>query len=372
MPVTGAWREGDPPGHRQFFRYPGDLALEGGQVLPGFTLAFETWGELNADASNAIWIGHPFSADSHVAGEACGAHPTPGWWDGVVGPGRAIDTSRYFVVATNILGGCQGSTGPSSPAPDGAPWGSRFPRLSLRDTVAADVLLADAMGIHRWAAVIGCSMGGCRALEWAITHPGRVASILAVGCTAYTTAEMIAQGHNQIKAVTDDPGWHGGDYYHLPPGHGPHRGLSLARQIAYLSYRGSNEMSRRFGRRSQGEAHPVAGGEFAMESFLDHQGQKLARRFDAGSYVTLTRVRNSHDIGRGRCGVKAALSRITARTTVVGMAGDLVYPPEVTTELAEGIANCGPVEEIASSCGHDGFLVDTDHVGQVIKRFLGG
>ncbi|MEV5754454.1 alpha/beta fold hydrolase [Actinoallomurus sp. NPDC052308] len=207
MPVTGAWREGDAPGHRRFIRCPGDLALEGDQVPPDSPLLLGTWGELNADASNVIWLGHPFSADSHVAGEADATHPTPGcgtMWSGPAGRSTPCGTS----VAADILGGCQGSTGP-----DCAPWGSRFPRLSFRDTVAADVLLADVLGIHHWAAVIGCSMGGCRALEWAITHPDPVVSLLAIGCGAYTTAEMIAQGYNQIKAITDDPGWHGGDCY---------------------------------------------------------------------------------------------------------------------------------------------------------------
>ena len=173
-PATGAWREGDAVGRRRFVTLPGPLALEAGGVLPGVRLAYETWGELDASASNAVLVLHALTGDSHVAGPPGPGHPTPGWWEALVGPGRTLDPQRWFVVAPNIVGGCQGSTGPSSSAPDGRPWGSRFPLVTARDTAAAETALADVLGVERWACVIGGSMGGMRALEWAATEPERV------------------------------------------------------------------------------------------------------------------------------------------------------------------------------------------------------
>ncbi|MFJ3277979.1 alpha/beta fold hydrolase [Streptomyces halstedii] len=183
-PATGAWREGGEPGGRVWLGPGAPLVLESGESLPGVRIAYETWGRLAPDGSNAVLVLHALTGDSHVAGPAGPGHPTAGWWDAVVGPGRALDTRRWFVVAPNVLGGCQGSTGPSSPGPGGLPWGPAFPRLTQRDQVTAEVRLADALGIGRWAAVIGGSMGGMRALEWAACHPGRTGSLLLLACRA--------------------------------------------------------------------------------------------------------------------------------------------------------------------------------------------
>ena len=209
---TGAWRPGDEPGHRRFLEI-GDLPLESGEVLPNTVLAFETWGELSPQRDNAVLVLHALTGDSHVTGEAGPGHPTPGWWSDLVGPGRAIDTERYFVVAANILGGCQGSTGPSSTAPDGRPWGSRFPWLTTRDAVEAEARLADALGIEVFHLVIGVSLGGHRAIEWGVTHPQRVRNLALVATGASTTADQLAWCHLQELAIVADPFFFDGDYY---------------------------------------------------------------------------------------------------------------------------------------------------------------
>ncbi|UMP06936.1 homoserine O-acetyltransferase [Amycolatopsis sp. EV170708-02-1] len=340
--------------------------------MPEFHLAYETWGQLNGDASNAVLIEHAMTGDSHVAGHAGDGHPTAGWWNGIVGPGLAVDTTKYFVVVPNILGGCQGSTGPASIARDGRPWGSRFPSITIRDTVQAEVRLAEALGIRRWAAVIGGSMGGMRALEWAVAHPDKVARLLLLACSAATTAEQIAQGALQLAAVTGDAGWHGGDYYDAPAGHGPHRGLSLARRIAQLSYRCEAELAQRFGRQANERENPLEGGRFAVESYLDHHANKLLRRFDAGSYVTLTRAKNTHDVGRGRGGTDAALAHITATTIVASITSDRLYLPSTVQALADGVSGCDGVSSIVSRHGHDGFLIETAQVAVLVRRLLDG
>src|SRR5690554_6203617 len=216
-PSSAAWREGDDVGHRQFADL-GPLALEAGGRLPAVRLAFETWGELNAAGDNAVLVLHALTGDSHVHGEAGPGHRTAGWWNSFVGPGAPIDTDRYFVVAPNVLGGCQGSTGPSSTAPDGKPWGSRFPHVTVRDQVAAEIALTDRLGIESWHLVIGASMGGHRVLEWAVAVPQRVRAIAPIATSAATSADQIAWAHPQIAAIRYDSGFHGGDYYGLPDG----------------------------------------------------------------------------------------------------------------------------------------------------------
>ncbi|MEY4313184.1 MAG: homoserine acetyltransferase, partial [Actinomycetota bacterium] len=211
-PVTGAWRDGDHPGHRQFAQL-GDLALESGETLPRTRLAFETWGELNEDASNAVLIIHSLTADSHVVGNAGPGHATDGWWNGVVGDGLAVDTSKWFVVCPNTLGGCQGSTGPSTVTSNGREWGSRFPYLTVRDQTSALIALAAHLGISRWAAVIGGSAAGMSALEYAVTRPEEVARVALLATTAVSSADQIAANSIQIEAVRMDPAFAGGDYY---------------------------------------------------------------------------------------------------------------------------------------------------------------
>jgi homoserine O-acetyltransferase len=368
--ATGAWREGDPPGRRRWQALPAPLRLEAGGVLPDVRLAYETWGTLAPDRSNAVLLLHALTGDSHVAGPAEPGHPTPGWWDALVGPGRPLDPSVWYVVVPNVLGGCQGSTGPASRAPDGRPWGSRFPVLTIRDQVAAELALADTLGISSWAAVIGGSMGGLRALEWAVESPDRVRALLLLACTAATTAEQIAWSAPQLQAIRDDPGWRGGDYHDAPAGTGPHRGLALARRIAQITYRSEAELAARFGRRRQNGEDPLRGGRYAVESYLDHHGAKLARRFDAGSYVTLTRAMNGHDVGRGRAGLARALRRIRADTIVVGIDSDRLYPLPQQCRMAAGIPGADDLRVIASPYGHDAFLIEWDHIAACVDELL--
>jgi homoserine O-acetyltransferase len=344
------------------------LALEAGGELPGVRLAFETWGRLAPDASNAVLVLHALTGDSHVAGAAGPGHPTPGWWDGLVGPGLALDTDRFFVVAPNVLGGCQGSTGPSSARPGGRAWGGAFPFLTQRDQVAAEAGLADALGIDRWALVVGGSMGGMRALEWAVGHPGRTGALLLLATTATASAEQIAWTSLQVRAIRSDPHWHGGDYHGR--GEGPGAGLGLARRIAHVTYRSEPELQVRFGRSAQAEEDPWTGGRYQVESYLDHQAAKLAHRFDAGSYVVLSEAMNSHDVGRGRGGVRAALRRVTARTLVAGVDSDRLYPPSQQADLAAAVPSSDALRLISSPYGHDGFLIETDQVAALVGELL--
>ncbi|HZD69741.1 MAG TPA: homoserine O-acetyltransferase [Actinomycetes bacterium] len=369
-PATGAWREADPPGRRRWVSLPGPLALEAGATLPQVRLAYETWGTPTADASNAVLVLHALTGDSHVTGRAEPGHPTPGWWRELIGPRRPLDPSAWYIVAPNVLGGCQGSTGPASRAPDGRPWGSRFPFLTVRDQVAAEVGLADALGIPSWAAVIGGSMGGMRALEWAIGHPDRVRALLLLACPAAASAEQIAWTAPQLEAIRSDPGWRGGDYHNAPPGSGPHRGLGVARRIAHITYRSEPELSARFGRRHQDGEDAWRGGRYAVASYLDHQADKLVWRFDAGSYVTLTEAMNSHDIGRDRGGTTRALRRVLAHTVIAGIDSDRLYPLSQQQQLAAGISGADSPRLIASPHGHDAFLIETKQVAACLDQLL--
>ena len=371
-PASGAWREGDHPGRRQFVDV-GAVALERGGLLPDVRVAYETWGRPNAARDNAVLVAHALTGDSHVAGPAGPGHPTPGWWDALIGPGRPLDTDRYWVVAPNVLGGCQGTTGPASTAPDGRPWGSRFPFVTVRDQVRVEALLADALGISSWAGVVGGSMGGMRVLEWAVGEPDRLRSGVVLAAGAYATAEQIGWCSPQIMAITSDPGWRGGDYHDAPDGEGPHAGLGVARRIAHVTYRSEEELADRFGRSAQGDEQPLGGGgRYAVESYLDHHADKLARRFDAGSYVVLTQAMNSHDVGRDRGGVEAALSRITSRTVVAAVSSDRLYPPRLSHEMAAAIPGGEQVRMVESPYGHDGFLIETGAVGAIVREVLAG
>ena len=369
-PASAAWREGDAVGNRQFVDLSGPIALEAGATLPGVRVAYETWGTPNADRSNAVLVLHALTGDSHVAGAAGPGHATAGWWDTLVGPGKPIDTDVWWVVAPNVLGGCQGTTGPSSPAPDGKPWGSRFPFVTVRDQVAVEASFADALGVRQWACVVGGSMGGMRSLEWAVTHPERLRSVVVLACGAYATAEQIALCAAQIQAIRADPRYSDGDYYDAAPGEGPHVGMGIARRLAHISYRSEEELAERFGRLPQEMENPFLGGRYAVESYLDHHADKLAHRFDANSYVVLSQAMNSHDVGRGRGGVAEALARITAQAFVAGIDSDRLYPLYLQQEIAEGVSTCRGLEVISSPYGHDGFLLESDDVGAVIAEAL--
>ncbi|EYR63620.1 homoserine acetyltransferase [Actinotalea ferrariae CF5-4] len=371
VPASAAWREGDPLGDRQLLSI-GPLTLEGGETLPDVTIAYETWGTLSPTGDNAVLVLHALTGDSHVLGPAGPGHPTAGWWDTLVGPGCPIDTDRYFVVAPNVLGGCQGTTGPATNAPDGRPWGGRFPFVTTRDQVRAEIALADALGVESWAFVVGASMGGMRVLEWAVTAPERVRALGAIATTAQTTADQIAWAHPQLEAIRSDPGWHGGDYYDLPEGQGPHVGLGIARQIAHTTYRAAVELDERFGRTPQGAEEPLGGGgRYAVQSYLDHHAGKLARRFDANSYLVLTESMLSHDVGRDRGGVEAALGTVTARALVVAVDSDRLYLPEQSDRVAAALPGADGTHLIRSDYGHDGFLIEFDQLGPLVREFLG-
>ncbi|MFJ6663001.1 MULTISPECIES: homoserine O-acetyltransferase [unclassified Streptomyces] len=370
VPATGAWREGDPPGRRRWFTADRPLPLEAGGELPGVRLAFETWGRLAPDASNAVLVLHALTGDSHVAGPAGPGHPTPGWWDTLVGPGRPLDTDRWFVVAPNVLGGCQGSTGPSSARPDGRrAWGGAFPFLTQRDQVAAEAALADALGIGRWALVAGGSMGGMRAVEWAASYPERTGALLLLATTGAASAEQIAWAGIQLRAIRTDPDWRGGDYHDAA--RGPHTGLGLARRLAHVTYRSEPELATRFGRAPQDAENPWRGGRYQVDSYLDHHAEKLVRRFDAASYAVLTEAMNAHDAGRSRGGLRPALARVTAPTLVAGVDSDRLYPLAQQHELAAAIPGADRTRVVESPYGHDGFLIETEQVGSLVRELLG-
>ena len=369
-PASGAWRDGDPVGDRNFTDV-GDLELEAGGSLPGVRLAYETWGELSPHGDNAVLVEHALTGDSHVTGPPGPGHPTPGWWQGLIGPGRGIDTDRWFVVAPNVVGGCQGSTGPASTAPDGRPWGSRFPFLTLRDQVEAEARLADALGIGAWALVMGGSMGGMRALEWGVTHPGRVRRLFVLGASTTATADQIGWCAPQLAAIRSDPGFAGGDYYDAADGEGPHAGLGVARRIAHATYRSATELDLRFGRSAQPGERPIGGGgRYAVESYLDHHADKLVHRFDANTYVVLTEAMSSHDVARGRGSVEAALARVSARTVVASIDSDRLYPVRLGEEIAAGIRGCRGLDLITSPYGHDSFLIETGAVADLVSGLL--
>lgn len=368
-PATGAWREGDHPGERHFLDI-GDVTLLSGESVPNVRVAYQTWGRLNGERSNAVYICHALTGDSHVAGDAGPGHMTSGWWDGLVGPGAPIDTDDWFVVCANVLGGCQGTTGPASAAADGLPWGSRFPVVTVADMVEVERRVMDALGIRSWALMLGPSLGGMRVLEWMVAHPDRVRSGLVLGTTAAVTADQIGTHATQIAAIQADARFRAGDYYDQPPGEGPHVGMGVARRIAHLTYRSESELDLRFGRDRQPGEHPESGGRFAVESYLDHQADKLSRRFDANTYIALTRAMSLFDVGQDRGGVPEALARISAPLTVVAIDSDRLFPMRLQEELVAATPSARPLEVVLSPYGHDGFLVEKEQVGRIVRDAL--
>jgi homoserine O-acetyltransferase len=346
----------------------GSVTTQSGAVIDDVCIAVQRWGELSPTRDNVVVVLHALTGDSHITGPAGPGHPTPGWWDGVAGPGAPIDTNRWCAVATNVLGGCRGSTGPSSLARDGKPWGSRFPLITVRDQVQADIAVLEALGINQVAAVVGGSMGGARALEWMVGHPDRVRTGLLLAVGARATADQIGTQTTQIAAIKADPNWQGGDYHDT--GRRPDAGLAIARRFAHLTYRGEIELDNRFANDGQDDENTAAGGRYAVQSYLEHQGHKLLARFDAGSYVALTETLNSHDVGRGRGGVATALRNCPVPAVVGGITSDRLYPLRLQQELAELLPGCAGLQVVDSVCGHDGFLVETEAVGELIRRTL--
>lgn len=360
--------EGEP-GHVRI----GDVTTEAGAVIKDVTVEFERWGRLNKDASNVIVLEHALTGDAHASGPADIDRPTAGWWNGMIGSARALDTDRYCIICTNVIGGCRGTTGPSSPHPDdGSPWGSRFPAISVRDTVTVEHMALKALGITHIHAVIGGSLGGARSLEWTLMHPDFVGKALVMCVGARASAWQIGMQSAQIQFIESDPDWHGGDYYEK--GVAPDRGLGFARRIAHLTYRGELELDDRFGATAQPGENPLSpmrtADRFQVESYLDHQAEKLAQRFDAGSYVVLTDTLNRHDIGRGRGGMNEALHSSKVPTMVAGVDTDILYPFHQQEHLARNLGNCLGLERIESAVGHDGFLTEFERVDGIVRNFL--
>ncbi|WP_072807182.1 homoserine O-acetyltransferase MetX [Rhodococcoides yunnanense] len=346
----------------------GSLELESGATLSDVTVAVQRWGEISPARDNVVLVEHALTGDSHVSGPPDAAHALAGWWNGMVGPGAPVDTDEWCVIATNVLGGCGGTTGPSSIGPDGTPYGSSFPEISIRDQVAAEVALADILGIERFAAVVGGSMGGMRTLEWIVGYPERVTAALVLAVGARATADQIGTQTTQIEAITSDPDWQGGDYYGT--GRAPRTGLGIARRIAHLTYRTESELDIRFANSPQTDEDPWNGGRYAIQSYLQHQATKLVDRFDAGTYVLLTEAMNRHDIGRGRGGVDAALARASVPTIVGGVDSDRLYPLRQQKEIARGLPECRGLEVIQSRDGHDGFLTEAGAVAKLLGETL--
>ena len=345
-----------------------DLALEAGGTLPEVVVSFQTWGTLSPEADNAVLVEHALTGDSHVVGDAGPNQPTPGWWPELIGPGRPLDTDRLYVVAVNVLGGCRGTTGAASNAPDGKPWGSRFPQTTIRDQVAVEAAVADALGIDRWLLVLGGSMGGMRTMEWVGGYPERTAGAMVIASTARATADQIAWGQAQTLAITGDPAYAGGDYYDT--GATPDTGLGIARRIAHATYRSAAEFDDRFGSQPQFGENPLRGGRFAVESYLDHQAGKLVARFDAGSYVHLTAAMATHDITRGRGTLAEVLSGYEGLLRVVAVDSDRLFPPGLSHEMVRAYGR-GSVRMIHSRHGHDGFLVESDQIAQHVREVVG-
>jgi homoserine O-acetyltransferase len=377
LPVTGAWRPGDPVGNRRFLDLPAErpFVLEGGGQLRGVQIAYETWGELDGAGANAILVCHAITGDSHVTGRSGAGHPTEGWWDDMVGPGRPIDTDRWFVVCVNILGGCQGTTGPSSIDPaTGEPYGADFPVVSIRDIVRTQAAVADELGIPRWLAVVGGSMGGMQVLEWGVMYPLRVRSLIPLASTAAATAWQISFSRVGRLAVQLDPKWRRGDYYGAEPGDGPHAGLALARMIAHITYRSDAVYEERFGRDSLEVLDEfLLDQRFEVEGYLDYQGEKFVRRFDANSYLRLNKAMDLHDLGRNRGGTARALARIQVPTLNVSISSDTLYPVHLQQAIHEHLLAAGVDSRhlvLDSPHGHDGFLIETEAVGGAVGEFL--
>lgn len=342
-----------------------DFELESGEVLPELVVSFQTWGRLAPGADNAVLVEHALTGDSHVEGDAGPGQPTPGWWPGLIGPGQPLDTGELYVVAINVLGGCRGTTGPGSPAPDGRAWGSRFPRTTIRDQVAVEAAVADALGIDAWFLVLGGSMGGMRAIEWVAGHPQRTRAALILASAAHATADQIAWGQAQTLAITADPYYAGGDYYGT--GRVPATGLGIARRIAHTTYRSADELNDRFGTRAQVGEDPLADGRFAVESYLDHQAGKLVGRFDAGAYVQLTAAMATHDIGRGRGSLADVLGAYQGLLRVAAVDSDRLFPVELSEEIVAAYGR-DRVRMMRSGHGHDGFLIETGQVAAIVAE----
>lgn len=351
---------------------PAPLPLDGGQSLARVDVAYETIGTLNADKSNAILLFHALTMDQHVVS----THPRtgkPGWWSKSVGPGKVIDTSRFFVICANVLGGCMGSTGPASLAEDGSPWAMRFPVITIRDMVRAQVAFLDALGIEQVHAVIGGSMGGMQALSFAANWPQRTRAALVIASTARHSAQNIAFHEVGRQAIMADPKWQGGSYSN---GKGPDDGLAVARMAAHITYLSEAGLTEKFGRRLQDRAEKTFGfdADFQVESYLRHQGLSFTDRFDANSYLYITRAMDYFDLAEEHGGKLAqAFAKVTARVCLISFDTDWLYPTNESRIIAHALNAAGaPVSfvELSAPFGHDSFLLDVPAQDRVIAGFL--
>ena len=360
----------------QYYHHPSPLVLEGGEILPSLTIAYETYGKLNRDKSNAILICHALSGDAHVAGFYDG-EDKPGWWDAVVGPGKAFDTDRYYVICSNVIGGCKGSTGPSSDNPaTGKPYGAAFPVITIRDMVNAQKLLIDYLDIPQLYAAAGGSMGGMQALQWTVRYPDMVKKAIVIASTGYSTPQQIAFNEVGRMAIISDPEWNGGNYYDTKSSDapGPVKGLALARMVGHITYLSDESMHAKFGRSLQ-EKDRIGfdfSTDFAVESYLHHQGDTFTQRFDANSYLYITKAIDYFDLTKDGSLAKGLLG-VHAAFLVISVSSDWLYPPYQSQEIVSALAaNDREVRysEIRSNYGHDAFLLESGQINYLIAQFL--
>ncbi len=358
----------------QYFHHDGTLPLESGQQLGPLTLAYETYGTLNAARDNAILILHALSGDAHVAGFHTPDDRKPGWWDVMVGPGKAFDTTRYFVLCANIIGGCMGSTGPKCVNPaTGEPYAMAFPIITIGDMVNAQRLLMDALDIPRWYAVTGGSMGGMQALQWATAYPERVAHCIPIATTHRLSAMSI--GFNAVgrAAIMSDPHWQEGHYY---GGELPTNGLAVARMVAHITYLSEASMHQKFGRQLR-HAEDYAWNfdpEFSVETYLHYQGDEFVKRFDANSYLYITKAMDYFDLGAVAGTLTNAMAVAQARFLVMSYTSDWLFPTAQARELVRALRFNGldvSFVEIESPSGHDAFLLEHEEMTKLIRGFLG-
>ncbi|MBI3683602.1 MAG: homoserine O-acetyltransferase [Acidobacteria bacterium] len=348
------------------------LALDCGVTLAPVDVAYEGWGELNQAKTNAVLILHAFSGDAHAAGISAETGK-PGWWDNMIGPGKAFDTNKYFVICSNVLGGCRGTTGPSSLNPEtGRPYAMSFPLITMGDMVRLQKMLVEHLGIERLLAVAGGSMGGMQVLEWVVRYPQSVAAAFPIAGTARHSAQQIAFNEVGRQAIMADPDWNGGDYYSGKP---PGRGLSVARMVGHVTYMSDDSMREKFGRRLRNKASPVFSfdDEFEVESYLRHRGTQFVDRFDANSYLYITKAMDIFDLAQGFGSLGAALERSQARFLVISFTSDWLYPSYQSLEIVSAlrsrnrdVAYC----ELSSNYGHDAFLVEVGEQTELIRGFL--
>jgi homoserine O-acetyltransferase len=350
------------------------FTFKSGQTLPGFTLRYETYGTLNATRDNAILICHALSGDHHCAGFHAADDRKPGWWNNLIGPGKAVDTSRFFVVCANVLGGCVGSSGPSSLDPaTGRPYGISFPFVTIVDMVRAQKLLLDHLGVVALHGVIGGSMGGMTALQFAIEYPAFTHRVLAMATTARESAQAIAFNEVGRQAIMQDPDWNRGDY---PKGGGPRVGLAIARMMAHITYVSDASMDRKFGRRKKSAANGDAytfDVQFEVEGYLRHQGQAFINRFDANSYLYITRALDQFDLAHAYGSLEAAFAPVQAESLVVGFTSDWLFPPEQNRQIALALLRAGKpasYAELATDLGHDSFLLESEELYALVRGFL--